>query len=232
MRSTRHLLLVCALLAAPAAEGKSGLYLGFHLGGAIVSGDAPITFPQSEINKDLDFGKGGNTQVLFSTDVGGGFATGFHIGYNILGFVAIEANFNASGNGLGAGDSIEGQGGVAGLLRFFPAQLFAEPDRWWDPYVTLGGGVHFMGYNPEAHADGSPMIIDGRAWWPGFTFNWGLGSDFYVVPFFSVGIDLMFVHAYHDEFHIDNAENVVAIPTETATAFIFVPTVKLDFHFF
>ncbi len=223
--------LLAALLLLPfTAEAKSGLYLGFNIGGGIVSGDAPIGFPQSELNKDPDFVNGGNSQILFSTDEGGGFSAGFRLGYNILGFAAVEASFSGSGNNLGDSNKIEGQGGIAGLVRFFPGQLI-EPDRWWDPYVFFGAGVHFIGYSPLARGD-LPMQNDGRAWWPGYTINYGLGCDFYLVPFFSVGVDLAFANAFHDTFHIDDKQGIEATPTETASAFIFNPTMKLTFHFF
>lgn len=233
------LALVALLLAPVGAAAKKGLYFGFNLGGGLVNGDSPVPFDQDVISKlDPDYNALCNGQpctdiaTLLSTDVGSGFAVNFRIGYNILGFVAIEAIMGGSGAGLGDSGTVEGQVGVYGLVRLFPAQLFAEvADRWWDPYIFVGAGVHFIGYNPDAHPQAGAMQNDGRAWWPGVAVKYGLGCDFYIVPFFSLGIDLAFINAFHDEFHIDDERGITATPTSTATAFIFQPTAKITFHF-
>ncbi len=226
------LVALVALGVAGVAEAKKGLYLGFNLGGAVVSGNKNIAFPATSVGKDPDYSSGqADLNILFSTDVGGGFATNFRLGYNVMGIVAIELNVGGSGNNLGDSDKIEGQGGIGGLLRIFPAQIFPEvADRWWDPYIFFGAGVHFLGYNPQARG-AQPMQNDGRAWWPGYTINYGLGCDFYLAPFFSLGIDLAFANASQDDFHIDNTNDITISPVDTATAFIFAPTAKLTFHF-
>lgn len=234
------LIIMSALLVlfATEAQAKKGFYFGFNLGGALVSGDTAI--PMQNPQKDPDYKTLNNgvsatdVSVLFSTDEGSGFATGFRMGYNILGFVGIELLVAASGNELGDGNKISGQGGIFGVVRLFPAQLFDEvKDRWWDPYIFVGGGAHFIGYNPDAHptADNPKMQNDGRAWWPGTAVTYGLGCDFYLVDFFSLGVDLAFYNVFHDDFHIDDDDDITDSPIETAGAFIFAPTAKLTFHF-
>ena len=232
MKRSLMVLPLIALLSYPlTAEAKKGFYFGFNLGGAMISGESPVPFEAGQIAKDPDYRPNTDVAALMSTDVGSGFTAQFRMGYNILGFVAIETLFGGSGNGLGDGDTIEGQAGIYGLIRIFPAQLFKEvEDRWWDPYLFVGGGVHFIGYNPDAHAP-DPMQNDGRAWWPGSAIYYGLGCDFYVAPFFSLGVDLAFNNAYHDTFNIDNDDDISATPIDTATQFAFMPTVKLTFHF-
>ncbi len=231
IKHTLAVTLMILLTGALSAHAKKGFYFGFNLGGAIVSGEKNIAFAESVKLQDPDQ-PFSDQNVLFSTDVGGGFATNFRLGYNILGVVAIEANFGGSGNGLGDSDNIEGQASVGGLVRIFPAQFFPEvADRWWDPYIFLGGAGHFIGYNPQARPEGQSMQNDGRAWWPGVSINYGLGADFYVSPFFSLGIDLAFANVRHNTFHIDDKKDITISPIDPATAFIFTPTAKLTFHF-
>ena len=240
MRTTLAILTL-ALAIAPAAQAKKGFYFGFNLGYATVSGDTAITMQNPELDPDSGFDKniGGlqtDLRKLFTTEVGEGFNAEFRMGYNILGFVAIEANIQAHGNNLSDSNKLAGVGFIGSLVRFFPAQIFREvDDRWWDPYIFIGGGVYFMGFNPDAHPEDTrfpSMINDGRAWFPSAAVKYGLGVDFYIVRFFSMGIDLAFVNGFHDTFRIDNEEDVSTSPVGgSAGSFSFAPTAKLTFHF-
>ena len=243
--------MVAALALLPAAaQAKKGLYFGFDLGYASVSGETGIKMSSPGKDPDggivgclnpttgKDLGCRSDLSILNSTQEGEGFAVDFIFGYNILGFVAIEAQFSASGNQLTDYDHIEGQGGIYGLIRLFPAQLFEEvADRWWDPYVYVGGGGHYMGYYPEAHEapDGSSagkMQNEGRSWWPGAAVKYGFGCDFYPVQFISLGLDFGFTNIWHDEFHIDDDPEITDSPAgDSASAFAFTSTAKITFHF-
>lgn len=239
MHRTAVLLTALAVLVAvpELANAKKGLYFGFSLGGAIVNGDRAITMSNPKLDPDFaPICAGGqcpptDKSILFSTDEGGGFAANFRFGYNILGFVAIELDFGGSGNGLSDSDKLEGQVGIYGLVRMFPAQLFkGVEDRWWDPYLFVGGGVYMMAYHPDAHQP-ADMINDGRVWFPSSAVKYGFGCDFYVARFFSLGVDLAFINAFHGEFKIDNEDDISTSARDGATSFAFQPTAKLTFHF-
>ena len=229
-------LAVCSLLFAHTAEAKKGFYFGLGFGGAVVNGETAI--PLQNPTLDPDYGDGLNYSTarvdlneLVRTEVGSGFAADFRLGYNILGMVALEIDIAASGNNLGDGNKVEGQLGVFGLVKLFPAQFFEEvADRWWDPYLFVGGGVYALLYNPDAHAP-IPMINDGRGWWPASALKYGFGCDFYLAPFVSLGIDLAFTHGFMDEFIIDRDDDVKTRPIGDARNFVFTPSAKVTFHF-
>ena len=232
--------LLAVLLALPAVSvAKSGFYFGFSFGGAIVNGERGISLANENLDPDLSAVVAAGHQVdkaaLFSTDEGDGFAANFRLGYNILGFVAIELEIGGSGNNLGDGSKIEGQLGVFGLVRLFPAQIFPDvADRWWDPYLFIGGGGYAILYNPqdtEVHPTRSGMINDGRGWWPSGALKYGVGCDFYATKFLSLGVDLAFINGFHDKYIIDNSNGIFTEPNQTATSFVFQPTAKLTFHF-
>ncbi len=226
-----------AMVATSTAHAKKGLYLGLGFGGAVVDGDTAIPLQNPALDPDYGNGLSFNgarvdLNELVRTKVGGGFAADIRLGYNILGMVAIEVDIAASGNNLGDGNQIEGQFGVFGLLKLFPAQFFDEVrDRWWDPYVFVGGGVYALLYNPDAHKP-IPMQNDGRAWWPAGALKYGFGCDFYLKPFVSLGIDLAFTHGFLDEFVIDRDDSITTTPIGDAQNFVFTPTAKITFHFF
>jgi len=232
---------VCGL-----AQAKSGFYFGFGVGGALISGDSAIPLKNPDRDPDYDLtnpAAGVHTtckpgtcpktdlRKLTTTDVGGGVAFDFRLGFNILGFVALEFDVSVSGNNLGDSNKIEGQGGLFGLIKIFPAQPFKEvADRWWDPYVMIGGGGHFLAYQPDAHPP-ETMNTDGRGFYPGFALKYGLGCDFYATPFLSLGIDLAFMNSFHSTFIIDNDRDITSETHESAGSFAFQPTAKLTFHF-
>lgn len=234
-----RLALVGLLLTPAAASAKEGFFFGFGFGGAVVSGENGVALTSPTTDPDYNLVNASpsvtvNTGALFSTAEGEGFAATFRIGYNILGFVSIEVELGGSGNNLDNGDKIEGQLGVFGILRFFPAQLFDEvKDRWWDPYISFGAGGYTIMYNPQSEEvhPGVPMRTDGRAWGPGGAIKYGLGCDFYVAPFVSLGVDLAFINGFHTDFRIDYGDDVRTETVETAGSFVFQPTARLTFHF-
>ena len=231
MRACCVSILTLALLAPAAATAKKGLYFGFNLGGSTVSGDTYPTIDLKAPTKDPDFlAPNSNRSVLLSTEQGQGFAADFRLGYNILGFVAIEFDAAFSGTDVSDYDKIALQGGLIGLIRFFPAQFAPSvADRWWDPYVFAGAGGHVMYYNPVSRPN---MQNDGRAFWPGVAVKYGFGCDFYPVSFISIGVDLAFTHTFHDKFQIDNEKDLSSELKDTGKSFIFTGSVSILFHFF
>ena len=227
---------MCTTLIALPADAREGFYLGLGFGGAVVDGDSAIILNNPEL--DPDYGNGNtyngakvDLSELFTTKVGSGFAADFRLGYNILGMVAIEFDIAASGNNLGDGNKIEGQLGIFGLIKLFPAQFFEEvADRWWDPYLFVGGGVYALLYNPDAHQP-IPMQNDGRGWWPAGALKYGFGCDFYVTPNVSLGIDMAFTHGFLEDFVIDRDDDVKTTPVGDAGNFVFTPSAKITFHF-
>jgi hypothetical protein len=224
------LLVTSVIVLTPSnAEAKRGFYLGLGLGYASVSGDTGIEL--QNIAKDPDsYGPDADLNELVRSDAGSGFAFNIRMGYNILGVVAIEGDFGASGNNISNGDEVEGQAGAFFSVKLFPFQFFEQfDDRFWDPYLFGGGGVYFMGYHPDAHPP-YEMANDGRAWWPSSAAKYGIGCDFYVGPFMSLGIDLAFIHGFHSTFNIDYDDNITSDAKKSGASFAFQPTIKFNVH--
>jgi hypothetical protein len=223
--------LLVATLASATAYAGGGFYVGFGVGGGLVSGDTAIALKDPGADPDYNDGIGTDLRTLFSTEEGEGVQFDFRLGYNILGITAIECNVSAGGNNMGDWGKIEGQGGIFGLVKLFPAQFFPEvADRKWDAYIYGGAGVYFMAYQPQARP-GKEMDTEGRGWYPSVAIKWGIGGEYYVTPFLSFGGDLGFTHGYHSTFVINNDDDKTTEAKETATSFAFQLTVTMTFHF-
>ena len=220
--------LLVATLASTTAYAGGGFYVGFGVGGGLVSGDTAIELKKPGLDPDY---ASSDLRKLVSTEEGEGVQFDFKIGYNILGITAIECDVSAGGSNMADWGKIEGQGGIFGLIKLFPAQFFPEvADRKWDAYIYAGAGVYFMAYQPQARPNGT-MITDGRGWYPSVAIKWGIGGEYYVTPFLSFGGDLGFTHGYHSTFIIDDDKGIETEAKETATSFAFQPTVTMTFHF-
>ncbi len=227
--SSRVLLVALGVALTPTAFAKDGFYIGFNFGGGITSGDTNIPMKDKTLDPDQAFS---NTAELFRTDAGTGFSGELRIGYNILGFVAIEADLGGSFENLSDNDKFGTNFGVFGLVRFFPAQLFEEvADRWWDPYVFVGGGAHAVVYKPDARIDGGKMTNKARAWWPSAAVKYGVGCDFYPIDFMSLGLDFAFTNGFHDEFVIDFEDDITANAASDAGSLNVQISASLLFHF-
>jgi hypothetical protein len=145
--------------------------------------------------------------------------------------VAIELDMGGSFENLTDSSSFGTNFGIYGLVRFFPAQLFEEvADRWWDPYIFIGGGLQAVVYKPDAHPPVG-MRNKARAWFPSAAVKYGLGCDFYPVPFLSLGLDFAFTNGFHDKFVIDFDKDISTNASESAGSMNVQISASILFHF-
>jgi len=207
------------------AYARGGLTFGIDLGGAVVWGDTDF----SHLNKSSAVkwlgDKGKELQVR--TDYGDGFATTLRLGYNVMGYGALEFGVTAHGarEDLGWG----GIGHVAGVLKLYPIQFIAlskklKPklkDRRLDGSLYVGCGFYVLGgyhYNEN----------DGRGW-KGKHFQWGATFDFRLIESVSIGLDLKFIHVFWDDFVWDWSPDVLYDAGDSTTN-VFAPMLTFTFH--
>jgi hypothetical protein len=116
-------------------------------------------------------------------------AMDLHIGWNFLGFGAVEAALQTSG--WNAGSPSSGGAVLAGVrATLLPVEFFL-PDRNWDVGVELGGGYALVG------ASGYDM--------DGSYFTFGLTGEYYLTPAFSIGGFYRLFTPFLTRFFIDYA---------------------------
>ena len=215
------------LLATTAAAGN-GLYFGFNLGYANTDGNRGILLKSPDADPDSIKNNNASHTEIVRTDAGSGFAGDFRLGYNIFGLVAIELDMGGSFENLTDADHFGTNFGVFGLVRFYPAELIkAVSDRFWDPYIFIGGGVHAVVYKPDVE----DLQNKARAWFPSGAIKYGLGCDFYPVPFLSLGIDLGFTNGFHDTYVVDYDKPTKTEADSEAHSFAFQASLSILFHF-
>ena len=139
-------LIVCAiLLVSGPAMARPGFYLGLGVGGAGVNGS---DVPWSQI-----LGVDGVTGTGLSTDQGGGLAAAVRLGFNILGYAALESVIHGNASDLGS-----------------------ESKRAWAAHWQLGGRIYPMWH----WQDRLPHYLQPLE--PSVYWGWGLGYQSYFPP--------------------------------------------------
>lgn len=223
-------LAVLTLIAIAPTDGfaRGGLYFGLDLGGAKVSGDSNIF---------LDLKSGPQPMTAHAkqtwTEFGSGMAAGLRLGYNVMGYGGLEFNLLAHGNWKSAGATWEGMGHIGVLARISPIQfltlaknpkLKALKDRDWD--VKL-----FAGFAPYV-VSGYHLNPDVGRGWEGYSVQWGLGAEYYVVPTVSFGLDLRFLHSSFDTFLQDWSPREAFPLATNEKALVIAPMFTMTFHLF
>jgi len=228
-RSITSFLVLLFLTTAPAdGFARGGLYFGLDLGGAKVSGESNIALV---LKSGQPVSADHNKQTW--TEFGSGMATGIRLGYNVMGYGGLEFNLLAHGNWKSAGATWEGLGHVGVLARISPIQfltlaknpkLKALKNRDWDVKVFAGFAPYVVG--------GYHLDADQGRGWEGYSVQWGLGGEYYVVPTVSFGLDLRFLHSSFDTFLQDWSPRE-AFPLESnEKALVIAPMFTMTFHLF
>jgi hypothetical protein len=218
MASRASFVLACVLFAASStARASNGFVLGFEFGGG------PFSANSAEIV--------GNSKGGVTADQAGPFTTAItsswlpdldlHLGYNVLGHVAVEGVFAATGWSLT--NSNRGGGGFAGArVTWYPMQIFF-PKRIWDVGIELGGGYSLIGGPPPS---GSPTYgMEGPY------FNFALTAEIYPVPNVSIEIFYRYYDLFWNKFFLDYNNNV-SVPISNFAASWNVIGLGVNFHIF
>lgn len=231
MKSITSLAVLLLLAMGPTdALARGGLYFGIDLGGATVSGDSNIAL---NVGPNVMISNKALHARQTWTEFGSGLAAGLRLGYNVMGYGGLEFNLLAHGNWKSAGATWEGLGHIGVLARISPIQFLTLADnpklkalknRDWDVKVFAGFAPYVVG--------GYHISADVGRGWEGYSVEWGLGAEYYVVPTVSFGMDLRFLHSSFDTFLQDWSPRE-AFPLESnEKALVVAPMFTMTFHLF
>lgn len=187
-RKISWIALVAVFALALPASAKNGLVLGFEaqrgtwdLNPATLSEKGGIPLATAEAFTDPLHAQGTNGLNL-------------HIGWNVLGYAAVEAVLQ-SGFWEPLEDNLRGGIGLLGArATYFPAQHFFPNDRLWDVGVEVGGGY--------AIAGGPTYGMDGKF------ISGALVGMFYATPWLSVSAGYRHYVTSLNRFFFDYANDV------------------------
>ncbi len=212
-----RVLLVLALLSlASPAWARPGFYIGLGGGSTGVSGER-VGPDRVEMEDGIDPDPYMEV-VRPTTELGSGASGMFRLGFNILGYAAIEAITSGSGSNLADGDERNWAAHAHLGLRAYPlwhwqARL-PEPLQPLEPSLFLGWGTSYQAYTPSS-------VIDPVGFSKTGTMRLGLGLEYFVISYFKVALDYHYIRAPYDNF-IYNFEESINFPVS--------PAVVTSFH--
>lgn len=223
IRSCIRLWLMLAVLGASTpALARGGLIFGIDIGGAAVWGDTSMAVESGSVCWFDNLAK--HTR----SDMGSGFATGLRLGYNVMGYGALDISVLAHG-GKDDNDWWEGQGHAGIRLFLYPLQFLALvpklkdklKDRKLDGSLYFGYGFWSMGgYHYDADS--------GRGW-TGQNLQWGATFDYRLSDTVSVGLDLRFIRTMWSEYICEWSPRRESDALD-ASSFVMAPMATFTFH--
>ena len=237
------------LAPAPSADGLGtalkaawqGFFLQFNVGYGTDGGDAGPAVPTPNqgnvtINgssfeqwrtKGCLFGTSGCYNEAIRTNSGSGLAVAFQIGYNILGYASLWADFAWKGS-FGSKAEMAGTGTASLMVGFHPLR-FWRADTPVD--VRLYGGYGFFDilyyYETVFQVEATGKAFTGTA------IPFGLSSQ-YRIPdsVFAIGVDLRLVRASYDKWIYNNDKDIASdLSSAPVTTLRFEPRVVFGWHF-
>lgn len=229
----------------PAASAESatvkakwqGFFLSLNIGYSTHGGEAGVAIPQPNKLISPSFAswkeKGclvGTLQCYdraVTTARGDGLAAALQIGYNILGYASVWADFAWNGSFGSAADNA-GAGTVSLIAAIHPLR-FWRPDAPFDVKLYAGYGFFEILYYYEAEFQNE---ADGKAW-TGTAIPFGLSGEWRVPDsVFAIGLDLRFVRGSYDKWIYNNDKDISSdISADPVTTMRFAPRVTFGWHF-
>ncbi len=232
-----------APVTASSATAKAkwqGFFLSLNVGYSTHGGEAGVAIPDPSnglsVNgnsfaqwkaKDCLFANQGCYSKAVTTARGDGLAAALQIGYNILGYASIWADFAWNGS-FGSTVDNAGVGTVSMIAAIHPLR-FWRPDAPFD--VKLYGGYGFFEilyyYESEFQTE-----AEGKAW-TGTAIPFGLAGEWRVPDsVFALGLDLRFVRGSYTKWIYNNDKDIASdLSADPVTTFRFAPRVTFGWHF-
>jgi len=218
MRKTLPIL-VALMMFAGTAEARPGFYIGSGIGFSTASGDeTPVP--------GFSMGGGG----AFTTDIAGGLSVqALRLGYNIMGYGALELSIHGHGHALGDAAEREWAAHFSLGARLYPAWHWRDQLPTWmddlEPSLLLGWGGTWQVYNPYGQTNSDEVGFRGLG---GFRF--GLGLEYFATSFFKIGFDYMLISAPFDTFIFNMSDGITGDVDEASATFNQV-LLTFMFHF-
>lgn len=225
------LLIGICVLFADSAFAREGFYIGLGAGHTSLNGqDVPYdSFDANEFGGQVPRMVSLQGYKEFSTVLNSGTGAMYRMGFNILGYGAIETI--VTGHGLDLADEHLRQWAAHAHLgaRLYPAWhwqgLLPEALRPLEPSLYFGWGTTYQVYVPDP-------ALDEIGWSTFSSFRFGIGLEYFVLSYFKLGMDYYYINAPYDNFifHFQKSDNYPVDPEVAGTTFHqFLVTLNFQF---
>ncbi len=183
-------------LAPVAALARPGFNVGLGVGGSAVSGEQ-VGFERLSSTTGAQLG--GPAGFTFSTANDGGFAALFTMGFNVLGYAALETRLTGQGTALGDENARQWAAQWHTGVRAYPMWHWQSAVPEWlqpfEPSLFVGWGASYQGY---------VATVDSEVAWSSWnSWRFGLAGEYFVLPFLKVALDYSYVLAPYRTFIYD-----------------------------
>ncbi len=187
------------------ADARPGFYLTLGGGYTTVDGqEVPYDqFGLDEFDRPVPRMSNG---ALFSTAIDGGSTLLYRMGFNILGYVAIETALSGHGNELADRDLRQLAAHWHLGARIYPGWHWQDQvSSAWRPLeasLFFGWGASYQVYVPSPE-------LDEIGWDTAGSFRFGVGLEYFLLSYFKLSADYYYVNAPYDNFifNYDDSEN-------------------------
>jgi len=155
----------------------------------------------------------------FTTDIDGGLNGLFSMGFNILGYGALETRLTGGGHSLTDATKRQWAAHWQTGIRAYPLwhwqALLPDYLQPLEPSIFFGLGASYQGYAPNP--------VDEVGWSRWGTWSLGLGVEYFIISYFKVMLDYTYIHSGYNNFILDFEDSI---------NFDVEPTASTGFHQF
>ena len=208
----RRLALVTLLLCATSpAAARPGFYIGFGLGGTTAEGeDVPghrlLPDPGTTLRPTMTY--------MTETDLEGGLSGLFTMGFNVLGYGAVETRVTGHGHDIDDPEMRSWSAHWHTGLRLYPLwhwqSLLPAVLQLLEPSLFMGWGLSYQGY---AYDPASEV-----AWAQHGSMRLGAALEYFLISYFKVALDYSFTKPKYDHFYYDYGDGETFSVTPPARA--------------
>ena len=215
MFNLKNLFFLIVMLQSSATYARPGFYFGLGFGPTGVNGSSVIN---SQLQPDEMGGTISGLPSSATTDIDGGISALFRLGFNVLGYAALESYLTGFGHNLGDSDVRSWAGHWQSGLRVYPLwhwqHLLPGYLQPLEPSLFAGVGLSYQGSPPGPGYD--EMGYSKRN-------SWSLGTEveYFFAEYFRLGLCYNYIKANYNNFifNFDDSEN-----------FPLDPPAKTSFH--
>lgn len=214
-------------LSTNANASPKGFYFGLELGKAAYYGEV---LKDTLYSQQLLSPEGGSYNYHPTTEFPSSFALGLNLGYNILGYGAVEMWGAITGSDILDDDHNKGSGHFEFNAKYFPTKHFEIFEKYnVEAALFLGFGYSVAGYKEVIEHTKFNIETQDYAF-KAWNSAYGFQINYYLIELVSLNLKFNFINPTYDECITDWDAGSKQQLIDPAESTIFVPSFGVSFH--